>query len=409
MIDAFVGELPRHVCVILDEAYVEFSTLQDPDDSLDLLERHPNLVLLRTFSKVYGLCGLRVGYALGAEDFRLALDRVRQPFSVNALAQAAATEALAHQDEVERRVERTAIERLHVESELEQRGLAQTDSQANFSWIDLGDRDEAEIVDGPGRARRDRARRRRPRRAGPVARDLRHAARERPLPRRARRAALACPARGSRPAAAGRHWKHELLQAWLPARRPELAHPPIPPRPRRLPDPRRGARHRAGRTARCRRRLPDRQERHRARGDPRRRRHLPRVLRHRLQRGRARLRRRQGDARRARPPARGRGLRQLQAAGDLRLGARQRGPHARPARAREPWRARHHRGVAGRRRLERDQPAGRAGDRVRGHRPDRRHQALGLAVQAALGRPSDRHGGDRRHRDAAAACSPRSR
>ena len=88
------ARLPRHVAVILDEAYVEFSSLQDPDESLDLLERHPNLVLLRTFSKVYGLCGLRVGYALGSEDFRLAVDRVRQPFSVNALAQAAATEAL---------------------------------------------------------------------------------------------------------------------------------------------------------------------------------------------------------------------------------------------------------------------------------------------------------------------------
>jgi histidinol-phosphate aminotransferase len=148
MIGAFLAELPRHVCVILDEAYVEFSTLQDPDDSLDLLKRHPNLVLLRTFSKVYGLCGLRVGYALGSEDFRLAVDRVRQPFSVNALAQAAAAEALAHQDEVERRVERTAIERLHVESELERRGLENTDSQANFSWIALGDRDEAEIMDG---------------------------------------------------------------------------------------------------------------------------------------------------------------------------------------------------------------------------------------------------------------------
>ncbi|MEA2375824.1 MAG: histidinol-phosphate aminotransferase, partial [Thermoleophilaceae bacterium] len=106
VIDDFVAGLPRHVCVILDEAYVEFSTLQDPDESLLLADRHPNLVLLRTFSKVYGLCGLRVGYALCSEDFRLAVDRVRQPFSVNALAQAAAVEALRHQDEVERRVER---------------------------------------------------------------------------------------------------------------------------------------------------------------------------------------------------------------------------------------------------------------------------------------------------------------
>jgi histidinol-phosphate aminotransferase len=132
-IDAFVAELPRHVAVLLDEAYIEFCTLQDPDESLALLERHPNLVVLRTFSKVYGLCGLRVGYSLGAEAFRLAVDRVRQPFSVNALALAAATEALRHVD---------------VESELAERGLETTDSQANFSWVSLGDRDEHEIVDG---------------------------------------------------------------------------------------------------------------------------------------------------------------------------------------------------------------------------------------------------------------------
>ena len=136
------------MAVIVDEAYVEFSTLQDPDASLDLLGRHPNLVLLRTFSKVYGLCGLRAGYALGSEDFRLAVDRVRQPFSVNALAQAAAAEALSHQDEVERRVERTAVERLHVETALAERGLETTDSEANFSWVSLGDRDEAEVVRG---------------------------------------------------------------------------------------------------------------------------------------------------------------------------------------------------------------------------------------------------------------------
>jgi histidinol-phosphate aminotransferase len=150
-LDAWVAELPRHVAVVLDEAYVEFSALQDPDDSLDLLDRHPNLVLLRTFSKVYGLCGLRAGYALCPESFRLAVDRVRQPFSVNALAQAAAVEALNHQDEVERRVEQNVIERVHVESELTDRGLETTDSQANFSWVSLGDRDEDEVVDGLAR------------------------------------------------------------------------------------------------------------------------------------------------------------------------------------------------------------------------------------------------------------------
>jgi histidinol-phosphate aminotransferase len=147
-IDAFVAGLPDHVAVILDEAYVEFNTLQDPGDSLDLLDKHSNLILLRTFSKVYGLCGLRAGYALGSESFRLAIDRVRQPFSVNALAQAAAAEAIRHQDEVERRVEHTIIERVHVESELAALGLATTESQANFSWVDLGERDEEAVVAG---------------------------------------------------------------------------------------------------------------------------------------------------------------------------------------------------------------------------------------------------------------------
>jgi histidinol-phosphate aminotransferase len=147
-IDEFVARVPRHVAVILDEAYVEFSTLQDPDESLPLLRRHPNLVLLRTFSKVYGLCGLRVGYALCSEDFRIGVDRVRQPFTVNMLAQAAAAEAILHQDEVARRVERTAIERLFVEDELHERGLETTESQANFSWVSIGDRDEAEVMSG---------------------------------------------------------------------------------------------------------------------------------------------------------------------------------------------------------------------------------------------------------------------
>ena len=74
-------EVPPHVCVIVDEAYCEFNLLEDPDASIDLLDAHPNLVLLRTFSKVHGLCGLRVGFALcGSEELPRALDQVRQPF-----------------------------------------------------------------------------------------------------------------------------------------------------------------------------------------------------------------------------------------------------------------------------------------------------------------------------------------
>ena len=142
----FCAEVPAHVTVIIDEAYIEFQANDDPDRTVDLLPRFPNLVLLRTFSKCYGLAGLRVGYALGSARFRAAVDAVRQPFSVNALAQAAAAEAVRHSDDALDRVEATVIERVHVESALAERGLQTTDSQANFSWVDLGGADEPAVV-----------------------------------------------------------------------------------------------------------------------------------------------------------------------------------------------------------------------------------------------------------------------
>jgi len=145
---AFCERVPAHVTVILDEAYVEFQTDDDPDATLDLLAGFPNLVVLRTFSKVYGLAGLRVGFAIGSAKFRAAVDAVRQPFSVNAIAQAAAAEAILHQDDVELRVERTIVERVRVEEGLRELGLATAETQANFSWIDLGEADEAEVVAG---------------------------------------------------------------------------------------------------------------------------------------------------------------------------------------------------------------------------------------------------------------------
>jgi histidinol-phosphate aminotransferase len=147
-IAAFCERIPPHVTVILDEAYVEFQTDDDPDATLDLLDDFPNLVVLRTFSKCYGLAGLRVGYALGSAGFRSAVDAVRQPFSVNALAQAAGAEAILHQDDVLRRVEFTVAERLRVEEGLHLLGLETAATQANFSWIDLGEAEEAEVVAG---------------------------------------------------------------------------------------------------------------------------------------------------------------------------------------------------------------------------------------------------------------------
>ncbi len=143
---AFCARVPDHVTIVLDEAYIEFQTVDDPDATVDLLAEFPNLVALRTFSKIYGLAGLRVGFALGSAKFRAAVDAVRQPFSVNALAQAAAAEAVLHQDDVERRVERTLIERVRVEDGLRELGLITAETQTNFSWIDLGEAAEQEVV-----------------------------------------------------------------------------------------------------------------------------------------------------------------------------------------------------------------------------------------------------------------------
>ncbi len=149
-IEGFLDEVPPHVCVILDEAYCDFNVLDDPDATLELLPRHPNLVLLRTFSKVHGLCGLRVGFALcGSEELPRALDQVRQPFFCNALAQAAATEALAHEDAVIDRVTRTIAERISMDERLQALGLQVAESQANFCWVKLGqEREEQQILAG---------------------------------------------------------------------------------------------------------------------------------------------------------------------------------------------------------------------------------------------------------------------
>jgi histidinol-phosphate aminotransferase len=148
---AFMDQVPRHVCVILDEAYCEFAlALGDTYASLDLLRRWPNLVLLRTFSKAYGLAGLRVGYGLcGSEDFRAAVDQVRQPFYLNMAAQAAAVEALRHQDEVERRVTHTVAARRALSEGLRELGLWVAESDANFVWTHLPqDVEEPEVING---------------------------------------------------------------------------------------------------------------------------------------------------------------------------------------------------------------------------------------------------------------------
>jgi histidinol-phosphate aminotransferase len=150
-IERFLAKVPPHVCVILDEAYCEFAlVLGDTYASVGLLRQHPNLMLLRTFSKAYGLAGMRVGYGLcGSDNLRTAVDQVRQPFYLNTPAQAAAVEALRHQDEVERRVTHTVAARIAVTDGLRALGLWVAESDANFVWTHLPSPEvEPEIVSG---------------------------------------------------------------------------------------------------------------------------------------------------------------------------------------------------------------------------------------------------------------------
>ena len=128
--------VPGDVLLVVDEAYNEFVVAPDAQGALDVQAAHDNVIVLRTFSKIYGLCGLRVGYGLCAPGVKQALDKVRQPFNANRLAQVAAVEALRHQDQVQARREQTAALRSGMAAALAARGRATVPSQANFMLVD---------------------------------------------------------------------------------------------------------------------------------------------------------------------------------------------------------------------------------------------------------------------------------
>ncbi len=134
---AFLDRVPPQTLVALDEAYVEFVTDPVHEDSVAWLGTYPNLVILRTFSKIYGLAGLRVGYGIGHPDLIEMIDKVRQPFNVNSVAQAAALEALRHQDRVAARREHVRRERDRLREALARLGVASVPSQANFLFLDI--------------------------------------------------------------------------------------------------------------------------------------------------------------------------------------------------------------------------------------------------------------------------------
>ncbi len=131
------------VLVALDEAYHEYVTEPDAVDGLPLLDAHPNLVVLRTFSKAYRLAGLRVGYAVGAPEVITALRKVCSPFSVNTLAQAAAIAALDDAEALLAACAGIVEERVRVRRTLVEAGFTVPPTQSNFVWVALGEQTNA--------------------------------------------------------------------------------------------------------------------------------------------------------------------------------------------------------------------------------------------------------------------------
>lgn len=139
-LEAFLAKVPRDVLVVVDEAYLEFVEGEGEVDGLSLRREHGNVMLLRTFSKAYGLAGLRVGYAVAPEPVAEALRKTATPFGVNLIAQAAAIASLEAKDELDVRVKEIVAERERVLAALAEAGWQMTPSQANFVWFPLGER-----------------------------------------------------------------------------------------------------------------------------------------------------------------------------------------------------------------------------------------------------------------------------
>ncbi|MFC9694602.1 histidinol-phosphate transaminase [Kribbella sp. NPDC056951] len=136
---AFVEAVPSNVLIVLDEAYREF--VRDPEvvDGVEVYRDHPNVVVLRTFSKAYGLAGFRVGYAVGHPPVVGAIRKCALPFGVSFVAQAAAIASLQAEDELLARVEDLVTERTRVVETLQASGWRVPDTQTNFVWLDLGE------------------------------------------------------------------------------------------------------------------------------------------------------------------------------------------------------------------------------------------------------------------------------
>src|SRR5256884_7164544 len=151
-LDAFLDAVPDTTLVVLDEAYRESVTAPNVPDGLATYGDRPNVVVLRTMSKAWGLAGLRIGYAIAAPDVADALRKVITPFSASGVAQAAALAALDAGEEMRRRADLVVAERERVQAAVQKLLPEVPDTQANFVWLPLRDK-AAEFAAGCERHR----------------------------------------------------------------------------------------------------------------------------------------------------------------------------------------------------------------------------------------------------------------
>jgi histidinol-phosphate aminotransferase len=137
--ERLLARLPDHVVIVADEAYFEF--VRDPDypNALNYLEQHPKLIVLRTFSKIFGLAGLRVGYGVAHPEMVNLLNNVRQPFNINLLAQAAVLAAMDDDEYVRRTLEVNLAGIDYLEREFRRLEIPFVPTKANFFLVDVGD------------------------------------------------------------------------------------------------------------------------------------------------------------------------------------------------------------------------------------------------------------------------------
>jgi len=136
--EEFLGKVPDGVLVVLDEAYIHYALSVGLQDSVAAYRKQKNMLILRTFSKVYGLAGMRIGYAIGTSELLLAMNKLKTPFNTSGTAQAAALAALEDHDHVARCIETNARERKRLIEELAKMGFSAVPSEANFVFINVG-------------------------------------------------------------------------------------------------------------------------------------------------------------------------------------------------------------------------------------------------------------------------------